>query len=170
VSDDRRDGCIAFQGDMAAHQAMTGREVTAEANRQLAAEEFARLEASGVFDQQAAPEPAPPPAPEREVTHHDVDGKRYLLTKEPDAPSRLIAQSDVEKALSILALQRVRMLLELEDTGILGAPSWRARACAVMALGPLHPGFPQALADLLEDSSRLFGDWRREPQRKIFLT
>lgn len=171
MSDDLREGLVAFQGDMAAHQVLTGREVTAEANRQLAAAEFERLDARGTFDRPTdAPVIAAPPPTERVVTHHQVNGKTYSISKEPDAPSPLIAQAPQDRRLGILALQRVKLLLELQDTGILGAPSWRTRACAVMALGPLHPAFPQGMADLLEDSSRLFGDWRLEPERKIILT
>lgn len=183
-----RDGLEAIQADMAEHQRNFAAEVTGEANRELAAQTFAEIDARGGFDAPPAT-PAPAPAPEPQLTRQqrrllerqerDVAGRKYVVTKDDEVVSPELALAGLEREHVVKALQRLHMLLSLKDTGILGAPSWSQRATAVMAtmVDPKSGGtvaerrvrFAQELDALLEDSSRLFGDWRADPDRKLYV-
>ena len=168
---DLRAGLDALQGDMAAHQRAFRGEVTGEANRRLAADTFAELERSGQLEQ-AGDIIAPPPAPEVDRTTREVDGRAYQLTKEADREGSPLRMSRAERDLELKMLQRLQLLLTLRDEGILGAPSWRTRAESVMALMVMPGGvlrFAQELDQLLEDSIKPFGDWKVDPDRKIYV-
>ena len=168
---DLRAGLDALQGDMAAHQRAFRGEVTGEANRRLAADTFAELERSGQLEQAEALI-APPPEPEVERTTREVDGRAYQLTKAPDREGAPLRMSRAERDLELKMLQRLQLLLTLRDEGILGAPSWRTRAESVMALMVLPGGvlrFAQELDQLLEDSIKPFGDWKVDPDRRIYV-
>lgn len=173
--DDGRAALDAIQGDMSQHQRITHAPVTAEANRRLAAEEFTKLDQAGDFDRAISAASAAPVVPEtsaerptREVRM--VDGKEYVVTRDNQAQAtgRPLAHRDQE--LVIKGLKRLQMLLELPDTGILGAASWRDKACAVMSFHGAPIRFAFELDRLLEESTRLFGDWRVDPAREIHLT
>ena len=168
---DLRAGLDALQGDMAAHQRMFRGEVTGEANRKLAADTFAELERSG---QLAPVEDAPVEAPDPQVERatKEVNGREYQLTKEPDKAGAPLTMSQRERELELKMLQRLHLLLTMRDEGILGAPSWRTRAESVMALMVMPGGvirFAQELDQLLEDSIKPFGDWKIDPDRKIYV-
>jgi hypothetical protein len=74
-------------------------------------------------------------------------------------------------------LERAKMLLGKPEPGILGRPSWRARILAVQSY--LHdPRIPaekrgdvygEKLQALCDESSAVFGDWRKPEERKIYL-
>ena len=166
-TDELRDGLAAFQGDMAAHQRVTGQPVTGEANRALASGLFAELDAKGQF---ATPEPDPVEAPasvEASRDERQVDGRSYTVTKDNAVSGPTVPMTTSERELAVRAMRRLHMLLELQDEGILGAPSWRTRACAIMALSTNRARFAQELDALLDDSDRLFGSWKVDPDRKI---
>jgi hypothetical protein len=176
---DLRDGFDAIQGDMALHQRITGREVTPDANARLAASEFEKLEAQGVFER-ASEILAPPETPEqkfgrelqerRDEQQRTIDGKTYKVTRDNDQGGAPVAMDSKERELTVKALKRLHMLLGLEDTGILGAPSWKMRAvacCSHMATNPIR--FAQEMDELLEASNRYFGDWKIDPDKKIFI-
>lgn len=168
---DLRAGLDALQGDMAAHQRAFRGEVTGEANRRLAADTFAELERSGQLEP-AGDILAPPPDPEPERTTREVDGRAYQLTKAPDREGAPLRMSRAERDLELKMLQRLQLLLTLRDEGILGAPSWRTRAESVMALMVMPGGvlrFAQELDQLLEDSIKPFGDWKVDPDRRIYV-
>jgi hypothetical protein len=168
---DLRAGLDALQGDMAAHPRAFHGEVTGEANRRLAADTFAELERSGQLEQAEALI-APPPEPEVERTTREVDGRAYQLTKAPDREGAPLRMSRAERDLELKMLQRLQLLLTLRDEGILGAPSWRTRAESVMALMVMPGGvlrFAQELDQLLEDSIKPFGDWKVDPDRRIYV-
>jgi hypothetical protein len=171
VDQDRRDGLVVFQGDMAEHQRITGREVTGEANRQLAATLFGQLEQQGALDRPADPTPAiAEPAPPQSVSEkRSVNGREYTFTIDGDQGGNPVPMSAREKELTVKALRRLHMLLELQDEGVLGAPSWRTRACAVMAVASNQARFAQELDELLDASSKYFGDWRIDPDKKIIV-
>jgi hypothetical protein len=169
---DRRAGMDVVQGDMAEHQRLTGQEVTAEANRELARDTFAELDAKGTFD---APRPeavAPPEETrqERRRLEREIEGRKYTVTKDADQSGNPLPMTARERDITVKALKRLHMLLELQDTGILGAPSWRQRACAVMALANDQVRFAQECDALLEESNRYFGDWRVDPERKLIVS
>lgn len=166
-TDELRDGLTAFQGDMATHQRVTGQPVTGEANRALASGLFAELDAKGQF---ATPEPEPVAAPapvEASRDERQVDGRSYTVTKDNAVSGPTVPMTTSERELTVRAMRRLQMLLELQDEGILGAPSWRTRACAIMAMAGNRARFAQELDALLDESDRLFGSWKVDPDRKI---
>ncbi len=167
-----REGLDALQGDMAEHQRMFRGEVTGEANRALAANTFAELERQGVLGQVAEAAATPAPPADVEKTEHVLNGVKYTRTKEPDFPSPERFLPHLEKQLVVKALKRLRLLLSLRDSGVLGAPSWNTRAKAVMAYMFL-PGkvvrFAQELDTLLDESNKYFGDWKVDPEPKIIV-
>lgn len=168
---DRRDGLEAIQADMAEHQrSILGQEVTAEANRALAAETFQQLENQGVFAPPRDEHPNPLPPIETVKETRTVDGREYTFTKEPDKPGAVVPLMARERELVVKALKRLHTLLLLQDDGIAGAPSWSNRAKAVMAIGMTNElRFAQELDELLEASNRYFGDWKIDPDRKVIV-
>lgn len=176
---------------MAAHQTRFSGEVTAEDNRLLAVDAIERLEREAV---ETKPAPAPSiaePDPEAAITEpeatterREVDGKAYLLKKEPDSP--ILRKANAHEAWFLAhALPRIELLLEKKDTGPLGQPSWHQRTLAVLALkkqasdfrvGGFHDEarelegrFVAEMAILLEDSCRLFGDWKADAPTKVMV-
>jgi hypothetical protein len=168
---DRRAGLDIVQGDMAEHQRLTGREVTAEANRELARDTFAELDANGTFD---APRPEAVAAPEltrqqRRRLEREIEGRKYTITKDADQSGNPLPMEDWEMELFGKAMKRLEMLLELRDEGVLGAPSWRQRALAVMAIRE-PKRFAMELDELVEDSNRYFGNYLVDPEPKLIVS
>jgi hypothetical protein len=181
---DMRDGLDAIQSDMAAHQARFKGEVTAEANRALAVAEFERL------DQELAaahPDPEPPMSavadvPQGSVTK-DVDGRKYTVTFGPEGAIRKANRHELWFLQH--AGPRIELLLTKIERGPLGSPSWseRIKACAavksqvpvLLAAGfkalaaEYERRFTMELLAVLEDSNRLFGDWKADAPTKVMV-
>ena len=179
---DVRDGLDAIQADMAEHQRTHRGEVTAEANRKLAVETFSDLDARGVFEAAPAPPEPKPTRQERRLLERQervVNGKTYQVTKDDAVDGPVLPLSKRQQGEVVKALQRLHVLLTLQDEGILGAPSWSNRAKAVFSIiADPKSGttmvqreirFAQELDALLEDSNRLFGDWKADPDPKIYV-
>lgn len=171
-TEDLRDGFDAFTEDMAEHQRAHGVMPTPAANQNLAAAEFEQLEHQGAFAPRDAALAIAAPDPELELREQrEVNGRSYTLTKDHrvgDAP--FLPGREREETLKILG--RMRLLLNLEDTGVLGAPSFRTKAIAVMdalAVRKNYLEFLVMLDALLEESNKYFGDWAAEPVPKIFV-
>lgn len=161
-----RDGLDAIQGDMAAHQRITGKEVTAEANRQLAARTFEEVDDQICYQPAGATSELIPV--ESSVTTRNLEGREYTVLREPEAAvkARPVVMAQAERVQVVAMLKRLHFLLGLPETGPLGTPSWRQRALSVMrffgAQGANEKRFAHELAELVEASSRYFGDWRRD--------
>jgi hypothetical protein len=179
---DLRDGFEAFTEDMAEHQKAQGKLPTAPENQALAALEFEKLENQGAFARSSEPEGPIAnqfPPPDSKVTR-EVNGRTYTVTRDTVAPTGAeLAQPAEEKIETMLILRRLLLLLQLQDSGPAGAPSWKKRVVAVLdrcggTMGAFmrQPGkVARELDELLEASNRYFGDWRRlEPEpKKLFV-
>jgi hypothetical protein len=154
---------------MAAHQRAFKGEVTGEANRVLAAKTFDELERNGTLAPAIAEAVAPAPAPIERTTQQVGE---YTITKEADSADSAVPLSEADARTAAAVWARLRLLLSLPDEGVLGAPSWRTRAKAAIG-SMLMPGrvlrVQHEIQELLDDSNRLFGDWRAEPDRKIIV-
>jgi hypothetical protein len=184
---DRLEGLDVLQSDMAAHQRTFAGEVSAEDNRLLAAALFERM------DQRAAASPTLVSAPSEPPTElrADVEGREYRIVRTETteaaeaaaaAPrSTLLADPRTFERYEKMQA-RVNLLLGKAEPGPLGAPSWRARVLAALYWGNLSAaqlrrvGLTKADADrcmagelkaVLDDSSRLFGDWRTVATRVV---
>jgi hypothetical protein len=187
-AEDLRDGCDAVQADMAEHQRLIGREVTAGANQTLAAETFERLEKEGAFD------PAPPaigaapaPAPAVGTVHREVEGRAYTIDRAAadDIATRPATPDEGGTVRRVVA--RLEQLIALKDGMVApGVPGLAIRAMAVLwwLAKPLEElaqlgifsedaraaAFWADAMPLLEASSRLFGDWKAaDPDPKIYV-
>lgn len=153
--------------DMAGHQAAFRGEVTAEANRALAQPVFERLERQAA-DAKAAPPPCVVDVPERPTREtREVDGRRYTLTRAPDTDEGVIDVRGNAHAMWLFerASARLQLLLTKPESGPLGAPSWRARALAWLALVAGKQPTKRSLGELLalcDESVRYFGDWKQD--------
>jgi hypothetical protein len=186
VSEDLLAGLDGLQGDMAAHQARSGGHVTAEANRTLAADAIERLDRQMAEEagriQPKQPELVAPPVDQGNETR-DIEDKRYLISKAQADDVKLRNASPAEAWFLAHAMPRVELMLSKLDTGPLGEPSWNQRTMAVMAVkersvaartsnmiglaDDLDRRFTFELMQLLEDSTRVFGDWKKDPERRI---
>jgi hypothetical protein len=84
------------------------------------------------------------------------------------------------------AMPRIELLLTKHETGALGQPSWYQRTLAVMEskskvagarIAGLHDyadmldrRFLLELLALLDDSNRVFGDWKADPEKKLIVS
>jgi hypothetical protein len=164
-----RDGFDAMQEDMAEHQRAAGLIPTPDQNRDLLVGEFDKLEKKGAF----LPVPGPAAAPVHETPNRierEVDGKKYVITK--DAPTDKeppLVMSELERQETVKILMRLRLLLSLED--------WKPKVVKALDRMGLTIGgavtnparVARVLDDLLEESNRLFGDWRKDPEPKIIV-
>lgn len=120
-----------LQADMAEHQRRHGAgEVTADANRALAADAIERL------DRQRAEAPVPAPAApvaRPELERREVAGRSYVAGKAPDDITERPA-TETEAWFLEHAMPRIAQLLALREGGVLGQPSWRDRTLAVMQI------------------------------------
>jgi hypothetical protein len=202
VPDDQdiRDGLDAIQADMAAHQRRFSGEVTAEANRTLAASEFERLEKKWAEEAQRpqphATEPAPRLEPPRDE-HREINGAQYTVSSSPVDDVGFRAPSPAEVWFMEHAWPRVELLMTKIETGPLGEPSWQQRTMAVFAIklqavearttarnalgggnfaaashyaqmgADLDRRYIEEFKELLEESSRVFGDWKADAPKRI---
>lgn len=179
-------GLDGIQEDMASHQRRFG-EVTAEENRKLATQLIERI------DREAADEK---PAPIRKsepghVTPKQVggierkEGKHgaYLMSSTPVDDTKTRQATGPEHWFMSHAMPRAMLLLTKQDTGPLGQASWRSRTLAVMEIHSrvgtlrmanrhveakmLERRFMHEFLELLEASSTSFGDWKKDPDRRI---
>lgn len=185
MSEDLREGLDQIQADMAAHQRRFSGEATASKNQALAADAFQRLENEKA---DARPVPAAPsvldaPPVVEKVERKDVDGRAYLLSTSASDDIATRPGTPAETWFVEHAMQRLGLLMTKHDTGPGGSASWYQRTLAVMELQSRVPGLRQAglaglaeqmerryfgeLMQLLEDSNRLFGDWKAEAPKKI---
>ncbi len=152
---DMREGLDALQGDMANHQRAFKGEVTAEANRQLAAVEFERL------DRMASEDPATasllrPTVDERAAVINEtreVDGRRYHFSRSTLDDVAFRRGTEDEQKTILRCQARLELLLTKSELGSKGdgfmpefikgelrfskTPacwlSWRDRVMAVMS-------------------------------------
>ena len=183
---DQHEGLDGLQADMAAHQARFRGEVTAESNRALAATEIERAERINAEAKEPAPVVADSaPAPDVDsCERRDVDGKRYIVSKRTTDDTLTRSATPAEQWFMEHAMPRIELLLTKLDTGPMGQPSWNQRVMAVIELKSREPGLRliglHASADdinrrymaelmiILEESSSPFGDWKKDPERKIY--
>lgn len=216
-----REALGELQADMAEHQRRFGGEVTAEDNRVLVSAELERIDriAAETPAPMAAPPEAPAAPPPTTIAMKEVDGRRYLMKHEADRPLVRVA-SPIEAEFIVCAEARMLQLLELGDSGVRGAASWRDRVLAATAIksksaawkaaaeapeqlaetrrtceknqallrvfgletiSQLTPAFCRAkqaeleqrylheFIELLEDSNRLFGDWKNPPTTPVMV-
>lgn len=160
-----REALDELRSDMAAHQRERARvDVTDQANHRLAADLLERI------DRENADSKAPPSAPVRDFAVDAVDV----------GPDPLIRKANPQEHWFLVrAKPRIEMLLTKMETGPMGQPSWRQRTLAAMYFqeratkadlagrSDLADNYRrQAFADmmdLLEASSAVFGDWRKDP-------
>ena len=177
MSEDFREGLEGLQADMAAHQTRFGREVTAEQNNWLAVEAIRQLDRQRA--ESAAPATPQVSAPVAYSLERKVDGVhgQYIVEKTQDSAIRMRKASKVEHEWFQRAMPRVYWLLEQRESGLLGAPSWRARTLAVLKYRQdaislrkvnrideaetLEKIYVLKLEELLDASSAPFGDWRK---------
>ena len=187
MSEDRdyHAGLEALQGDMAAHQRRFAGEVTAESNRALAAAEIEKLEKMEADAKPFVQAPLEPPKPiEKTVERRVIEDRKYVVAKgpEPGAEQVRLPTPGERWALEHM-MPRVELLLTKTETGPLGQPSWCMRVMAVLELRSRVPGlrmigmhaaaddlerrYALELFELLEDSNRVFGDWKSDPGKRI---
>lgn len=144
-----REGIELFLGDMAGHQAATAGQTTPGRNQALAADLFERLdqkraEQAGKLQPKPAAEP-PPVAAEPRASDLEAKRRGYRILRGGDlSPRTPVPGGDVpliatwgprEQEYYRAVSARVRLLLDRPEPGILGAPSWRDQALAVLAVG-----------------------------------
>jgi hypothetical protein len=175
---DLREALDDLQGDMAAHQRRHIGEVTASANQSLAASAFERLERERAEAKPVStPEPVGSLPIETKTERREGEHGAYTVKTEADKPM-LRTATKAEGEFFAKAMPRIELLLTKLETGPLGQPSWHQRVLAVMShkskvagarMSGLHDyadaldrRFLLELLALLDDSSRLFGDWRAD--------
>jgi hypothetical protein len=188
VSDPKRDyeaGLDGLQADMAEHQRRYVGEVTASKNQSLAREAIERIERQDRESAATAPE-ARPQAPLVTSERREVDGRTYIMDREPDRTPMFRSASEFEQQVLQRAEPRIQRLMSEDDSGPLGSPSWRARTLAAMYFkvksiehrraGHLdlaeycERAFQLDLENLLEQSNASFGDWRKDAPSRITIT
>ena len=188
-------GLDGILGDMSDHQRRTSQEVTAEANRTLAADLIQRMDRE---ESEAKPAPAPKPKlklPDPVEPNHvrpaliggteKREGKhgQYIVNKSLVDDTKFRKANEAEHWFLSHAMPRAAMLLEKRETGPLGQVSWRDRTLAVMELhtrvgalrmanrhveaSMLERRFMHELLELLEASSAAFGDLKRDVPARI---
>jgi hypothetical protein len=172
---------------MAQHQRCFAGEVQGEGNRLLAAALFERLDHRAA-EHRPAPPPAVSPPEERTV---DVRGRDYRIVtrtttekiEKASAAPRSTLLADPRALERYEKMQaRVNLLMEKRERGPLDTPSWRERVLAALYWGNLSAAqrraaglterdadmrMAQELKAVLDDSSRLFGDWRTVKTRVV---
>ena len=187
MPEDLRDGVDALQADMAGHQSRFRGEVSGEANRVLAVDAIERLERK--LDDEAGrikPKPSEPVAPPVQPDEvREVEDKRYQITRSQTDDVQMRSATPAEAWFLAHAMPRVELMLSKLDTGPLGEPSWNQRTMAVMAIkersvaartsnmielaDDLNRRFTFELMQLLEDSNRVFGEWKADAPRKVIV-
>ena len=187
--DDLRVAVDDLRSDMARHQReVVGTDVTDSRNHSMAADLVQRIER----EHAEAPEwpiatDAPEPIPTSLAGIEDRDGKHgaYTLDKGRRDDIKVRQANEAEHWFLAHAGPRINLLLSKPETGPLGSPSWRQRMLAVLELHSRIPGlralglmdavvdlerrFMFELVELLECSVPVFGDWKADRERKVFV-
>jgi hypothetical protein len=181
----------ALRSDMATHQARSHVEVTDAANHVIATQIAERVAREQADAKPLVPMPyaldAPRPPTRQERRRVQREGKHGVYTINATGRDDIGVRKANEGELWFLehAMPRIKKLLTERDTGPLGQPSWYQRTLAVMQLRShandlQAAGFHAEAADyrrrcghelfiLLEDSSKPFGDWKRDPDRLVMV-
>jgi len=181
-------GLDGLQHDMAEHQRRVGEQPTAEANRKLAAEMIERIDR-----EEANAKPAPKAAPVEPNHAHPAlvggterrEGKHgaYVVNKSLVDDTKLRKANPAEHWFMTHAMPRAQLLLSKPESGPLGQASWRDRTLAVMEIhsrvgalrmanrnveaAMLERRFMHEFLELLEASNASFGEWKKDPERRI---
>jgi hypothetical protein len=172
-----REALDLFLGDMAGHQAQFVGETTPSANQSMAAALFEQMDqkradvAGRLVSAPAAADPAPaderPSRVEAAKRGFEFKDESQLPDEKPIAD--VWSQRDVQRYEKVQ--RRVALLLSKDESGPLGAPSWRARVMAIMALKYAKPELRVTagaqLAALVEESNATFGAWYAERPKRI---
>lgn len=174
-----REALDLFLGDMASHQAAHVGETTPSANQSMAAELFERMDQKRADAERAIKTPAsmaadPFPAGADRPSRVEAIKRGFEFKDESQLPEekpieKVWSQRDVKRYEKVQ--RRVALLLTKDESGPLGAPSWRARVMAVMALKYAKPELRATagaqLAALVEESNATFGAWYAEKPKRI---
>lgn len=164
------EGLDGLQEDMAAHQRRFSGEVTAEANRKLAAEAIERLEKEQADAKSIAVDVPPPDMTAKKIDTKTIEDRTYTITREADNPSEGREANDHERWFLAHMVPRIQLLLAKWDRGPLNSPSWAERVLAACRWRQVNPRrYLMELFQVLDDSNRLFGDWKADPEPKIFV-
>jgi hypothetical protein len=142
------------------------------------------------------PEVVAPPV-EKGAEVRDVEDKRYVISKSPSDDVKFRGASAAEAWFMAHAMERVNLLMTKMETGPLGEASWYTKTTGVMdikresidshstsrmalARGDLSAAsmwesraeqldrmFFVKLMQLLEESCRVFGDWKADAPKRI---
>lgn len=185
MADELTGAVEALREDMAQHQRSVGREVTDSVNQALAINAIIELEKNqSDAKPQQAQAPLQPPTLST-VEYREINGKKYTVDKStvPERPFR--NATEFEANVMTHAMPRVQHLLTQFETGALGQASWRDRTIAAMYFKikqiearqsmrfdlaeEFEKRFMQDLYDLLEESNKVFGDWRKDAPEKLIV-
>lgn len=159
----------SFLDDMARHQRdIRGELPTTAANEKLVAETLNRLE-----NESAEALPAPELAdvstagPVADIEARAKEKGWKLIHGAPEG-GVVIPASAMQRIAAERITARVELLLEHKDSGPLGQASWHDRVLACMRTQMVDRTRAQLeLLELLEDSNRVFGDWKAEPKKPL---
>lgn len=164
--------------DMAESERRQGRLPESRRNDSLAVSVLERVEHKRA-ERARCMRPRPQPAPNTPPGERHADRRARELGLEivraPDKPApHPLAKAD-EKTLRYAERlnARVSLLLQKKERGPAGQPSWRERVLSVMALkasGAPQKRVSQELVQLCEESSFVFGDWRKEEPQRLHFT
>ena len=161
----------SFAHDMAKHQRMTGKEPTCEENAQLAKELFERIEREQSEAKHVYEAPVKADEKERKFSK-DVLEKGYRVIEEEDQGTKFDALLKLDKFEADVFTRmnaRVQLLLSKLERGPLNSPSWCERVLAAQRTGMIDKKRGQLeLIEVLEASNIVFGDWKKDPAKKLF--
>ncbi len=125
--------------------------------------------------------PLPDPAKQKEripdeessaVAHAKDLG--WDLTREPDSPDQELDLTEQVPAITIEFYERlnarVLLLMSKEDRGPLGQPSWKERVLSCVYLRAQKIDRKRVSLELItlcEKSNAVFGDWKKDPPKKL---
>lgn len=184
MPDDLRDVRDDLERDMALHEINHGDgEVHAARNQAIAAQALEQFERERAALTTVKPDVHGSTPIERSVESRDVDGKKYTVTREADTAPMFRSASEFEAQVIKRAQPRIDLLMSKLDSGPLGTPSWRNKTLAAMyfkvksleakAAGQVdletyyERAFQLDLAELLEASNQIFGDWRKLDEPRV---
>lgn len=160
----------SFLDDMARHQRdVKGELPTTAANEKLVAETLNRFE----NERAEAPEEKPLEDVSTEEPLEQVERrakeKGWSVLRAPEG-GVVVPASAMTRIAAERISARLDLLLEKKDTGPLGQASWADRVLAVIRTRMVDKERARLeLFELLEDSNRVFGDWKAEPEKKLIL-
>jgi len=102
---------------------------------------------------------------------------KSIIENDEQFPCKLLRGNEVKRPLP-RSLSPLDRLMQRRFKMLMRIPEWAARCRAASCLGVMtpesHGGGPQVYAKLaqaiLDDSNKVFGDWTKEPARKILFT